>query len=151
MKRHLIKLLSTFFYFGEMPLAPGTWGSLGGMLLYLALGLETTIGHVCVFAAVTIVGFLVAGRAEAIFGTKDPRPVVIDEVAGIFFVFFGLNLTWPVIVLGFVLYRLFDVLKPPPARRLEKLPGSAGIMLDDLLCGCYAQVALRLFGMLTGF
>jgi len=144
MKRHVIKLLSTFFYLGEMPLAPGTWGSLGGMLLYLALGVRTTLVHVCVFAAVTLVGFLVAGHAEAVFGTKDPKPVVIDEVAGIFLVFFGLKLTWPVIVLGFILYRLFDILKPPPARRLEGLGGSAGIMLDDLLCGLYAQAVLRL-------
>jgi phosphatidylglycerophosphatase A len=151
MKRHLIKLLSTFFYFGEMPFAPGTWGSLGGMLLYLALGFETTIVHVCVFAAVTIVGFLVAGRAEAVFGTKDPKPVVIDEVAGVFLVFLGLKPTWPVIALGFVLYRLFDILKPPPARQLERLPGSTGIMLDDLLCGCYAQAVLRLIGMVMGF
>jgi phosphatidylglycerophosphatase A len=144
MKKRVIKLLSTFFYLGEMPLAPGTWGSLGGMLLYLALGLRTTWVHVGVFAAVTLVGFLVAGRAEAVFGTKDPKPVVIDEVAGIFLVFFGLKLTWPVIVSGFVLYRLFDILKPPPARRLERLGGSAGIMLDDLLCGLYAQAVLRL-------
>ena len=144
MKRHVIKLLSTFFYLGEMPLAPGTWGSLGGMLLYLTLGVRTTLVHVCVFAAVTLVGFLVAGYAEAVFGTKDPKPVVIDEVAGIFLVFFGLKLTWPVIVLGFILYRLFDILKPPPARRLEGLGGSAGIMLDDLLCGLYAQAVLRL-------
>jgi len=151
MKRRLIKLLSTFFYLGEMPFAPGTWGSLGGMLLYLALGFETTIGHVCVLAAVTIVGFLVAGRAEAVFGTKDPKPVVIDEVAGVFLVFLGLKLTWPVVALGFVLYRLFDILKPPPARWLERLPGSTGIMLDDLVCGCYAQLVLRLFVMLTGF
>ncbi|QAT17301.1 Phosphatidylglycerophosphatase A [Candidatus Velamenicoccus archaeovorus] len=149
MKRHLIKLLATFFYLGEMPFAPGTWGSAGGMLLYLAIGAETTIGHVCAFAAVTLIGFLVAGRAEGVFGTRDPKPVVIDEVAGIFLVFLGLRLTWPVILLGFILYRLFDILKPPPARRLERLAGSAGIMLDDLLCGLYAQAVLRLVGLLV--
>ncbi|MFA5038439.1 MAG: phosphatidylglycerophosphatase A [Candidatus Omnitrophota bacterium] len=143
MKRLLTKLAGTFFFFGEMPWFPGTWGSLAGLLLYLALGPEGGIGHLAVFASLALAGFLLAGPASAIFGKKDAKPVVIDEVAGIFLVFWGIRPSLLFFVLGFILYRLLDIVKPFPARRLEKVPGSAGIMLDDLVCGVYANLLLR--------
>ncbi|MDD5019050.1 MAG: phosphatidylglycerophosphatase A [Candidatus Omnitrophica bacterium] len=146
MKKALIKISATFFYTGQIPFAPGTWGSLAATLLYLALGVRTSLWHVVVFVSLALVGFLTAGRAESVFGVKDPKPVVIDEVAGVFLVFMGLPLTLPTLVLGFVLYRIFDIIKPPPARQAERLPGSAGIMFDDLFCGCYAHLALLLLG-----
>lgn len=151
MKRFWIKLIGTFFFFGEMPKIPGTWGSLGGLLLYLALGPAGNLGHVLVFALLTALGFIFAGPASEIFGKKDARPVVIDEAACIFLVFLGIRPSLWMFAAGFVLYRLLDIVKPFPARRLEKIPGSAGIMLDDLVCGVYGNILLRCLDLFFPF
>lgn len=136
-------MIGTFFFLGELPRIPGTWGSLGGLLLYLALGSTTSVWHVFVFGVLLILGFCLAGPASELFGKKDARPVVIDEAASIFLVFFGIRPSFWIFVTGFVLYRLLDVVKPFPARQLERVPGSAGIMLDDLVCGIYGQILMR--------
>jgi phosphatidylglycerophosphatase A len=141
MKR-LVKLLATFFYLGEIPLAPGTMGSLGGFFLFLSTADRPSL-CIVVFVLITAVGFLTAGRAERIFGKKDPRQVVIDEVAGIFLVYFMVPLKIWNLLSGFLLYRALDIAKPFPAKQLERLPGSLGIMSDDLLCGLYANLILQ--------
>lgn len=146
--RGLVKLVSTFFYVGEFPFAPGTAGSFAGLLLFLAVFNHPWVGGVF-FAVICFLGFLTGGEAEKIFGKKDPSQVVIDEVAGIFIVFFMIPLDWVVIVIGFILYRVLDIVKPFPARRLEKLPGGYGIMLDDILCGIYANIILRVLFAVT--
>ncbi len=144
MRDRLAKLISTFFYCGECPWAPGTVGSLAGLLLYIGVAHEPLFAW-ALFSFLFVVGFFSANRAERIFGKKDPRPVVIDEVCGIVLVFLFVPLTPGNIIVGFIAYRLFDIFKPFPCRRLEKLPGAWGIMADDILCGVYTNVLLHLF------
>jgi phosphatidylglycerophosphatase A len=138
-----IKLIATFFYFGEFPVAPGTAGSFAGLLLFLAV-FPSTILVAATFGVLLALGFFSAGRAEKIFNKKDPRQVVIDEVAGIFLVYFMIPVHALSLGIGFLLYRLLDITKPFPVRRLEHLPGSYGIMCDDLLCGVYANLLLQI-------
>lgn len=141
--RRLVKLIATFFYAGEVPFAPGTVGSFVGLLLYIALSANPLVNAV-VFLVLTILGFFAAGEAEKAFGRKDPCEVVIDEVCGIFIVFLFVPMNLINIISGFLLYRLLDIVKPAPARLLEKLKGGYGIMLDDLLCGIYTNLILRI-------
>jgi phosphatidylglycerophosphatase A len=138
----LIKLFSTFFYVGMMPFAPGTLGSFAGLLVFLSAK-DAPLVCAALFALITGLGFFSAGRAEKIFGKKDPGEVVIDEVAGIFIVFFMVPVNTLNLLAGFVLYRVLDIFKPFPARRLEGLRGSLGIMSDDLVCGLYANIILQ--------
>ena len=97
------------------------------------------------FLLIAGIGFFSAGRAEKIFGKKDPHEIVIDEVTGIFLAFFLIPLGVTNIVTGFILYRILDITKPFPIRKLECLPGSYGIMADDLLCGLYTNLILQVF------
>ncbi len=143
-KNRFIKLITTFFYTGEFPFAPGTVGSFAGLLLFL-LAFNHVWVTVLLFVLICALGFFTCGEAEKIFGKKDPREVVIDEVAGIFIVYFMIPIDWVVLLVGFVLYRILDIIKPFPARRLERLKGSYGIMLDDILCGIYTNFILRIF------
>ncbi len=146
----LALVLATAGYSGYFPFAPGTVGSVVGVGVYLALAAfgapwAVPAAIVILFAA----GVWAAGRAEAHFRTTDPGPVVIDEVAGML-----VSLAWADVGLaglaaGFVLFRIFDIIKPYPAGRLERLPGGLGIMADDLMAGVYANLALRLLILVT--
>jgi phosphatidylglycerophosphatase A len=137
-------VLATGFGSGFGPIAPGTWGSIPGVLLAFGIsrwaGPWATLGGVLFFA---IVGVWAAGRAERILGQKDPGRVVIDEIAGQMLTLLFLPMTVQVLVAGFFLFRALDVLKPWPARRLEDLPGGSGIMADDLMVGLYANMILH--------
>lgn len=156
---------------GYAPIAPGTWGSAVGVGLYLlaraaswqitvyasAHGLSVTplesfrTSLVLIFLiALTAVGIWAATRAEPLLGRKDPGPVVIDEVVGqlITFLFVPFNAGWRVVIVGFLMFRLFDIWKPYPIRRLEALESGLGIMADDVLAGIYAAIVMSL---LTSF
>lgn len=136
--------LATGFGTGYGPVAPGTWGSLPG--LALAFGLDRLAGSWAVLAGAAVAalaGVWAAGRAETLFGEKDPGPVVIDEIAGQMVTLLFLPVTGPALLLGFMLFRVLDVLKPWPAFRLEELPGGSGIMADDLMVGVYGNLILH--------
>jgi phosphatidylglycerophosphatase A len=137
-------ILATGFGSGYGPIAPGTWGSIPGVILTFGLdrwaGRWATLAGAAFFA---LAGVWAAGRAETILGEKDPGPVVVDEVAGQMVTLLFLPVTLPVLVAAFVLFRILDVLKPWPARRLESLPGGSGIMADDLMVGLYANLILH--------
>lgn len=133
-------------YAGFFPIAPGTAGSAVGLALWWGLraaGASMAV-ELAVVALLLVVGAVAATRAEAALGTTDPGPVVIDEVMGMGVTLIAAPLTWGTAILGFLLFRLFDIVKPPPARQLEKAHGGWGIMLDDLAAGLYAWAALRL-------
>jgi len=135
---------------GYAPVAPGTFGSALGLLLHVAVALPLGSAAAAVAAAVAIAaGFSCAGTAERHFGGRDPGRVVIDEVAGQMLALAFLPVTPGVLAAGFVLFRILDVLKPFPARRLEDLPGGSGIMADDLAAAAYAnlllQISIRVF------
>jgi phosphatidylglycerophosphatase A len=100
---------------------------------------------------VTLIGIPVATRVSRASGAKDPQFVVIDEVAGQLVALIGVPLAWKPFLAGFILFRVFDILKPPPVRQLEALPEGAGIVLDDVAAGLYALAIMHLllhFGLL---
>ncbi|MEP6718118.1 MAG: phosphatidylglycerophosphatase A [bacterium] len=154
---------------GYLPLAPGTWGSIVGvglfvilrwpaLSLYPRLGqrqglilLNPQIGFLAIelvtILIVTLLGIWGASRVERLFQVKDPGKVVIDEVAGQMIALLPVPLLgiWPLkiwIIVSFVLFRFFDIVKPYPARRLEGLRGGLGIMADDIVAGAYAAIVL---------
>lgn len=150
---------------GYAPLAPGTFGSAVGVGIYLLVqsasarvftfaakrgwsveqfeSLRTTF-MLLLIVALTLVGIWAASRTEKLLKRKDPGIVVVDEVAGqlIAFLFVPFNSAWWIIIAGFLAFRLFDIWKPYPIRRLEMLESGLGIMADDVLAGIYAAILL---------
>jgi phosphatidylglycerophosphatase A len=140
----LAVFLATAGYCGYFPIAPGTAGSAAGLLVYLLVAwtgspLVEVAAIVLIFAA----GAWAATHAERFFGGIDPGPVVIDEVAGMLITLAFIPAGWAAMLAGFLLFRVFDVIKPFPANRLEHLHGGFGIMADDAMAGVYANLALR--------
>jgi len=138
----LRRRIATGFGVGHVAVAPGTAGSLVGLALGWLLGRAG--GHAALAAGwlvVSAAGLWAAAGAERIFGRRDPQPVVVDEISGQMLSLLLLPLDVGGLSLGFALFRLFDIAKPFPVRRLERLPGGAGIMADDLLAGVYANLA----------
>lgn len=148
----LIKLAAAGFGSGYAPLAPGTAGSLVGIPLYLAFSVMPWPVWLITIAALTCLAWYLAEEAEKLFGRKDAPCIVIDEIAGLQWTLFLVVPTLLHTVLGFVLFRLFDVLKPFPARLFqERLPGGYGVVADDLAAAVYAAAvlhALMRFGVL---
>jgi len=134
--------LSTALGAGYAPVAPGTWGSAVGLLLWFVLP-PSAWTQALAIALVVAAGAWSAGVAERHFRKTDPGQVVIDEVAGMLVTLFLNPVGWLGAVGGFVLFRAADIVKPFPARRLERLPGGLGIMADDVMAGIYANLALR--------
>jgi phosphatidylglycerophosphatase A len=138
------RVVSTGLGVGHAPLVPGTFGSMLGVVLY---GLLAWAGGwpaaLAGLAVVTALGFWSAGITERAVGRRDPGLIVIDEVAGQMLSLIFLPRTVGVLAAGFLLFRVFDILKPFPARRLEALPGGSGIMADDLMAGLYANLLLQ--------
>ena len=143
---YLALAISTFGV-GYLPLAPGTWGSLVavGIFLGFAEGLNGNALVAVVLVSIVVVtfaGIWAASRTEALANRKDPSKVVVDEVAGQLISLFPLTLFthWSIVavIISFILFRFFDIVKPYPARRLEALKGGLGIMCDDLIAGVYA-------------
>lgn len=136
------KTVATCFGVGYFPAAPGTFGSAAGVLFSWLLHRNPTVSLIGL-AAVIVLGFWSAGSAARQTGKNDPSCVVIDEVAGMMLALVWLPARWPVVLAGFLLFRLLDITKPWLIRKAERLPGSAGIMLDDLLAGLAVQFLLR--------
>jgi len=138
---------------GYLPLAPGTFGSLVGVGIFLLLVRATPPNALVAVVLVAIVvvtfaGIWAATRTEQLSGRKDPGKVVVDEVAGQFIALFPLTLftRWSTaaVIVSFILFRFFDIVKPYPANRLQDLNGGAGVMLDDLVAGVYGAVLVSI-------
>jgi phosphatidylglycerophosphatase A len=136
---------------GYLPLAPGTFGSLVGLGIFLLFARLTTgtplVALVLVLIiAVTLAGIWAGTRIEQLSGRKDPGKVVVDEVAGQLIALFPLTIFahWStgLVILSFILFRFFDIVKPYPANRLQELDGGVGIMFDDLVAGVYGAVVV---------
>jgi len=140
----LAKLVATGLGSGYSPVAPGTAGSLVGLVLFLPLAGCAWPIQLAAVVAVTILGVLAGGRLATTLGLKDPGVVVVDEVAGQWITFLALPMTPVIAIAGFLLFRATDIVKPWPARALERLPGGLGIMADDVAAGIYAHLLLRL-------
>ncbi len=147
MKRRIPLLLASGFYIGMIPGAPGTYASAATTIVfYLAhrsFGRIDPALHMSVLCTVTIVGVLSAAAVARSTGDDDPGIVVMDEIAGQLLTFLFLPVTVLTLVLGTAFFRLFDIFKPYPIRKLEHLPGGVGIMADDLLAGVYANLLLQ--------
>jgi phosphatidylglycerophosphatase A len=129
---------------GRAPLAPGTVAS-ALTIAVLWLFAPTPVVLAALFVAVTVVGTWAAGEAEhALSRGKDPGAIVVDEVAGMTLSMLAVPLTPAAAVVGFVLFRVFDVVKPFPANVSQRLPGGVGVMADDLIAGLYALILLVL-------
>ena len=144
---------------GYLPVAPGTWGSLVGLGIYFLL--RVSVENNALFAIVllaailliTISGIWAASQTERLSGRKDPGKVVVDEVAGQLVSTLPLVLmsttAWQMwIIVSFILFRFFDIVKPYPAKQLEDLHGGLGIMCDDLVAGVYAAAIVFVAGFL---
>jgi phosphatidylglycerophosphatase A len=127
---------------GYIPFAPGTFGSLLGLLLWWVVG-PSFLGQAAAVTVVFAAGTFSAGVAERHFRATDPHPVVIDEVLGMLVTLFANPVGWRGALAGFFVFRLFDVIKPYPANRLEKLHGGFGVMADDAMAAVYANLTLR--------
>jgi len=144
-------VVSTVGFTGYFPVASGTAGTLVSACLFWALRDLASWHHVVIALGVLLLGIGVAGRAERIFGQKDSGKIVIDEMAGFWvtMLFHPPSLKW--IVIGFALFRLFDVVKVFPADYAERrFQGGIGVMLDDVVAGTYANGVLHLLRWLAG-
>ena len=150
-------LVATFFGIGRLRPGPGTWGSAATVVLWAALShalapsLGTSIA-IALAVLVTLIGIPAATQVARGSGMKDPQFVVIDEVAGQLVALIAVPLTLESFVAAFILFRAFDIVKPPPVRQLEAIPEGAGIVLDDVAAGLYALGTMHLllhFGLLT--
>lgn len=139
-----ILFLATGFYVGYIPFAPGTFGSLVGLPFCLLFGLTGTKGAFFLTLLFICFAIGIAHQAEKYLQKKDPGPIVIDEMAGMLVTFLAIPFTAETAVLGFYIFRILDIAKPAPIRYLEKhLPGGAGIVLDDVAAGIFANLILR--------
>ncbi len=144
--RAAVLALATGFGTGYSPFASGTTGTLPALILFwfLAPPFGSWISYSIATIFVILAAVPIATAAEGIFGKKDDGRVVIDEVAGFLVTMMWAPHSWKALVAGFFLFRLFDVLKLPPARRLQALPGGWGIVIDDVFAGIYACLCLHI-------
>ena len=143
--RRLGVLVATCGYVGYVPVASGTFGSAAGLAVFAAVRLsESAAVEVVVIGLLFAVGIWSSNVAERHIGGVDPAPVVIDEVAGMLITLALLPVNVYGAIVGFLIFRLFDVIKPWPADRLERLHGGLGVMADDAMAAVYANLALRI-------
>ncbi len=143
--KHFILILATGFGVGYSPIAPGTLGTLVAIPIYYFLSnISSPIYEI------TLIGFFffsvwISENAEKFFGQKDDQRIVIDEIMGFLVTMLWVPKTAILIIIGFFLFRFFDILKPFPTRRLEKkMKGGYGVVLDDVLAGVYANIILQI-------
>ena len=137
--------VATVGYSGYFPIAPGTVGSAAGLLVYgLVWWTHSTILEVALIAGLFVLGAWAGTIAERYFGGIDPGPIVIDEVVGMLITLAFIPVSWRGALVGFVLFRIFDVIKPYPAGRFERLHGGLGVMADDAMAAVYGNLSLRL-------
>jgi phosphatidylglycerophosphatase A len=149
-------MVATFLGVGRLKPGPGTWGSLTTVILWTLASSRIPVASrtwatVIAAAVVTLVGIPAATQVARALGRKDPQIVVIDEVAGQLVALVAVPLAWKTFLVGFILFRVFDMWKPFPIRQLERLPEGTGIVVDDLGAGVYALAIMHLllhFGLL---
>jgi phosphatidylglycerophosphatase A len=142
------RLTATFFGTGYLRPAPGSWGSAATVLLWWLIARNISDAHqayVCAALALVAIaiGIPAATRVARASGKEDPQFVVIDETAGQLIALIAAPLTWKCLLAGFILFRAFDIVKPPPIRLLERLPEGTGIVIDDVGAGLYALAVMQ--------
>lgn len=137
--------IATCGYLGYVPIAPGTFGSALGLAVFYAVrATDSVVFELGIIMTLFVVGVWSGTVAEQHFGGTDPRPVVLDEVVGMLVTLALLRVTVTGAIVGFLVFRALDVLKPWPSSRLESLPGGLGVMADDGMAAIYGNVLLRI-------
>lgn len=145
-EKRLAWVLATWFGCGLSPIAPGTVGTLGALPLYFLVrghGPQAVLGTAVL---VTLIGIWASNRVIEATGEKDPQRIVIDEAAGVLLALAAAPMTTRGVVVAVLLFRLFDITKPFPARHAERLPDGWGVMLDDIVAGIFAAILVRFIG-----
>jgi len=142
--RAVILFIAQGAYAGKFPVAPGTAGTLVGVLIQYVIRNTSPLLYIAMTFLFCIIGMWAAGRAEIILGRKDSPSIVIDEIAGFLVAMFMVPAGWGYLAAGFVLFRLFDITKPWPLYSLQALNGGLGIMIDDIGAGIYTNITLQL-------
>ena len=139
----LWQFVATFFYLGKLPVAPGTWGSLGALILWLFLPVTATV-QLSTIILLFVLGTYSSRKVAIYLKVHDPSEVVIDEAVGMWISLFMLPHNLGLYLTAFLLFRLFDILKPSFIYQVQGLPGGWGIMLDDVIAGIFT------LGIVTG-
>lgn len=149
--RNPIYFVAFGFGAGAIPFAPGTWGTLVGVILYLIIG-QIALPYYLILLAIAIAfGIWVCDKTEKFMGVKDHSGIVWDEIAGFLLVMVAAPAGWQWIAFGFVLFRIFDILKPWPIKTIDKhVKGGLGVMLDDLIAAIPAWAILQVCAYLVG-
>lgn len=142
--KKIVIFIATGAYSGFSPFAPGTAGTLAAIPLYLLLAPIEPWLYGAIVLALLPISFWSAGEAEKIFGTKDSKQIVIDEIMGYFVTMFMAPAGWIYVIAGFFLFRFFDITKIYPANRFERMGGGTGVVMDDIMAGVYAAIVLQL-------
>ena len=136
--------VSTFGYVGYAPFAPGTFGSAAGLVLFYAVRMTGSPAvEIAAIVLLFAIGIWAGTVAEHYFGGVDPAPIVLDEVVGMLITLFLLPVNALGAFVGFVVFRVLDVIKPFPSARLERLPGGLGVMADDGMAAIYGYLVMR--------
>jgi len=142
-KKAVIIFIAQGAYAGRFPVAPGTAGTLIGVLLYLWMRVISPAAYLVLCFIIIMIGTWIAGRAESFLGRKDSPSIVIDEIAGYLVAMFMVPQGWGFVVSGFLLFRAFDIIKPYPLKRLQDIHGGTGVMVDDIGAGVYTNLVLQ--------
>ncbi len=143
MKDKLIKIIASCCYIGYIPLGGGTVASFAGIFLYLLIA-SSFVVYLVTLTSLIIIGFLVSRKAERLFGGDDSPKIVIDELAATLIVFFQVPPTFKLMAIGFIVFRLLDVIKPYPANKVEEAHSKASVMGDDLIVAIYTNIILQI-------
>lgn len=143
---NFIEVLATFFYAGKFPKAPGTAGTAAAVPLWILLAyFFHPVGYMAIVFLLLIAGIFICQAYENQKKSHDSKEIVFDEVVGYLITMTWLPLTWQSAIIGFILFRFFDILKPPPIRQLDqKVKGGFGVMIDDLAAGVIANIILQI-------
>lgn len=136
------KVIATLFFVGYIPFAPGTAASLIGAFFYVLAGRNTPVYFALTLFFVAA-GFWAVQKSKGCFTKKDPPEIVIDELASMMLAYLFIPVSLKFLLAGFFLFRLFDILKTPPIKKLESLPGGYGIMLDDIAAAIITNLILQ--------
>jgi phosphatidylglycerophosphatase A len=143
--RRLGLFIATCGYIGYVPVAPGTFGSAAGLVVYAAVRASGSQAvEIAAIVALFLIGIWSGTQAEHHFGGIDPAPIVMDEVVGMLITLAFLPVNWAGALVGFLVFRLFDVFKPWPAAKFESLPGGLGVMADDGMAAIYGNLTMQI-------